>query len=59
MLRVRLKADGRLVEMLPDGSERALATDPRDYDGAHNAARSRRSVSSTPAMPATCAARPV
>ena len=24
MLRVRLKADGRLVEVLPDGSERAL-----------------------------------
>jgi len=24
MLRVRLKADGRLVEILPDGSERAL-----------------------------------
>jgi len=25
MLRVRLKADGRLVEILPDGSERALS----------------------------------
>jgi len=25
MLRVRLKADGRLVEILPDGSERAMA----------------------------------
>ena len=25
MLRVRLKADGRLVEILPDGSERAIA----------------------------------
>jgi putative transcriptional regulator len=24
MIRVRLKADGRLVEILPDGSERAL-----------------------------------
>jgi putative transcriptional regulator len=29
MLRVRLKADGRLVEILPDGSERAIATDPQ------------------------------
>ncbi len=28
MLRVRLKADGRLVEVLPDGSERAIPTDP-------------------------------
>ena len=28
MMRVRLKADGRLVEILPDGSERAL-TPPR------------------------------
>jgi putative transcriptional regulator len=26
MLRVRLKADGRLVEILPDGSERSLST---------------------------------
>src|SRR5580698_9833052 len=30
MLRVRLKADGRLVEILPDGSERAIATDPQE-----------------------------
>jgi putative transcriptional regulator len=29
MLRVRLKADGRLVEILPDGSESPIATDPR------------------------------
>jgi putative transcriptional regulator len=29
MLRVRLKADGRLVEIMPDGSERAIATDPQ------------------------------
>ena len=42
MLRVRLKADGRLVEVLPDGSERAIATDPRSIvTAAHNAARSR------------------
>ncbi len=40
MLRVRLKADGRLVEVLPDGSERAIATDPRSIaTAAHNAAR--------------------
>jgi putative transcriptional regulator len=26
MMRVRLKADGRIVEILPDGSERALPT---------------------------------
>ena len=41
MLRVRLKADGRLVEVLPDGSERAIATDPRSIAAAaHRAARS-------------------
>jgi len=28
MMRVRLKADGRIVEILPDGSERALANGP-------------------------------
>jgi putative transcriptional regulator len=28
MMRVRLKADGRLVEILPDGSERALPLVP-------------------------------
>jgi putative transcriptional regulator len=40
MLRVRLKADGRLVEVLPDGSERAIATDPRAIaTAAHDAAR--------------------
>jgi len=27
MMRVRLKADGRIVEILPDGSERGLALD--------------------------------
>ena len=41
MLRVRLKADGRLVEILPDGSERAIPTDPRSIaTAAHQAARS-------------------
>jgi|ERR1700722_104527 putative transcriptional regulator len=40
MLRVRLKADGRLVEILPDGSEREIASDPRSIaTAAHNAAR--------------------
>ena len=41
MLRVRLKADGRLVEVLPDGGERAISPDPRAIvAAAHNAARS-------------------
>ena len=41
MLRVRLKADGRLVEVLPDGSERAISPDPRSIvTAAHEAARS-------------------
>ena len=32
MLRVRLKADGRIVEILPDGSERAMDTsDPAAF----------------------------
>jgi putative transcriptional regulator len=40
MLRVRLKADGRLVEILPDGSERPIATDPQSIaTAAYNAAR--------------------
>jgi putative transcriptional regulator len=40
MLRVRLKADGRLVEILPDGSERPIPTDPQAIrTAAHNAAR--------------------
>jgi putative transcriptional regulator len=40
MLRVRLKADGRLVEVLPDGSERPIATDPQAIaSAAHHAAR--------------------
>ena len=39
MLRVRLKADGRLVEILPDGSERAIPSDPRAIaTAAHQAA---------------------
>jgi putative transcriptional regulator len=32
MLRVRLKADGRLVEILADGSERALPIPPPEAD---------------------------
>jgi putative transcriptional regulator len=40
MLRVRLKADGRLVEILPDGSERPIATDPKSIaSAAHRGAR--------------------
>src|SRR4029450_7759710 len=30
MMRVRLKADGRIVEILPDGSERALPSPPSE-----------------------------
>ena len=41
MLRVRLKADGRLVEILPDGSEQPIASDPQVIAAAaHRAARS-------------------
>jgi putative transcriptional regulator len=41
MLRVRLKADGRLVEVLPDGGEREISPDPRAIvAAARNAARS-------------------
>jgi putative transcriptional regulator len=41
MLRVRLKADGRLVEVLPDGSERAISADAQSIArAAHDAARS-------------------
>jgi putative transcriptional regulator len=41
MLRVRLKADGRLVEVLPDGGEREISPDPRAIvTAAHRAARS-------------------
>jgi len=40
MLRVRLKADGRLVEILPDGTEQPIPTDARAIaTAAHNAAR--------------------
>jgi len=40
MLRVRLKADGRLVEVLPDGSERAIPSEPGAIaSAAHRAAR--------------------
>src|SRR5271168_4315512 len=45
MLRVRLKADGRLVEILPDGSEGPIATDPQAIAAAaHHAARAARAV---------------
>jgi putative transcriptional regulator len=40
MLRVRLKADGRLVEILPDGTEREISPDPRAIrTAAYRAAR--------------------
>ena len=40
MLRVRLKADGRLVEVLPNGSERAIPSDAQSIaNAAHRAAR--------------------
>ena len=40
MLRVRLKADGRLVEILPDGSEHPIPTDPQAIrTAARNGAR--------------------
>ena len=58
MLRVRLKADGRLVEVLPDGSERAIATDPQAIaTAAHNAARAAER-STTPPMRAISEAGP-
>ena len=40
MMRVRLKADGRIVEILPDGSERALssAVAPLSTNGGDNPA---------------------
>jgi putative transcriptional regulator len=45
MLRVRLKADGRLVEILPDGSERALSSDPQAIAAASDqAARAARAA---------------
>ncbi len=40
MLRVRLKADGRLVEVLSGGGERDISPDPRSIvTAAHEAAR--------------------
>ena len=35
MMRVRLKADGRIVEILHDGSERALANSATGPDGSN------------------------
>ncbi len=63
MLRVRLKADGRLVEVLPDGGEREISPDPRAIvAAAHDAARwprvRPRRAPRTPAMRATCAGGP-
>ena len=38
MMRVRLKADGRIVEILPDGSERALSSAAAPADVANGGA---------------------
>jgi len=35
MMRVRLKADGRIVEILPDGSEQALSNNLAGPDGSN------------------------
>jgi putative transcriptional regulator len=51
MMRVRLKADGRIVEILPDGSERAL-----DYS---NPAAFARHVRARCGMTQTAFARPI
>ena len=56
MLRVRLKADGRLVEILPDGSERPIASDPQAIAAAaHRAARSEEGRSQDRSQDATYA----
>jgi putative transcriptional regulator len=39
MMRVRLKADGRIVEVLPDGSERALTASPGNGVAVNGAGR--------------------
>jgi putative transcriptional regulator len=39
MLRVRLKADGRLVEILPDGSEQTMSFADRSLSGGQPAPR--------------------
>ena len=60
MMRVRLKADGRLVEILADGSEQALPPAPPEADGRILAPSiqpgGRRR--STPATPVGCVRRP-
>jgi putative transcriptional regulator len=45
VLRVRLKADGRLVEVLPDGTEQEISRDPRAIvTAAYRAARAARAA---------------
>jgi len=39
MMRVRLKADGRIVEILPDGSERPIPVSDSPAEAANGAAR--------------------
>ena len=41
MMRVRLKADGRIVEILPDGSERAISRAHQEPDIREDAAYAR------------------
>ena len=43
MLRVRLKADGRIVELLPDGSEKTIDhSDPAEFVRLHRSTLARR-----------------
>ena len=61
MMRVRLKADGRLVEILADGSERAMPPVPPEADGRILAPsiQPERLHRRIPATPAASARRPV
>ena len=52
MMRVRLKADGRIVEILPDGSERAL---PSQFDPASRPSGSAGGVRAANGAPADAA----
>jgi len=58
MMRVRLKADGRIVEVLPDGSERALPSQ-LDQIGAQAAGRAPARSSANGAPPDAVYARGV
>ncbi|MFL6796953.1 MAG: helix-turn-helix domain-containing protein [Xanthobacteraceae bacterium] len=58
MLRVRLKADGRIVELLPDGTERTLAPEGSGFTRA-SAADGERGSSEAGARPDAAYARGV